>query len=68
MRADKVTPANGRTNLVRPSFNGVHLTEYAFDDVGFFDAGQFDVQSAELKREALMVDAHAMQDGRMEVA
>ncbi len=42
--------------------------QHAFDDVGFFDAGEFHVQAAELKGEALVIDAHAMEDGRVEVA
>ena len=42
--------------------------QHAFDDVGFFDAGELHVESAELEGEALVIDAHAMEDRRMEVA
>ncbi len=42
--------------------------QHAFDDVGFFDAGELHVESAELEGEALVIDTHAMEDGSVEVA
>ena len=40
----------------------------AFDDVGFLDAGKFHVQAAELIGEALVINAQAVENRRVQVS
>lgn len=43
------------------------LSDDAFDDFGSFDSGQFSVQTLELIREPIGVDAESIQHGSMEI-
>src|SRR3954467_5546595 len=57
------------SNLGHPSKAQPHwLGQNVFDDVRLFNAGEADVEAAEGEREALVVDAEAVQHGGMQVA